>query len=92
MGSAIMMPTSEAGTAKLDDHHAVEGADEQHQRHADGDLKERKAQQAGERQILGGDIGKGQEARPDAADGSEREFAVADHARVTRFRLSNGRA
>ena len=44
---------------KLDDHHAIECAHQQHQSHADRHLKQGQAQQAAERQIGRGDIREG---------------------------------
>ena len=57
------------GHPELDDHHAIERSVHQHQSHADGDLKQRQAQQSADWQFDGGRIGKGQEFRtqPDPA-------------------------
>ncbi len=49
--------------AQLDDHHAVEGAGEEHRGHADGHLEEREAQQPGQRQLGRGGVGEGQVLR-----------------------------
>jgi hypothetical protein len=50
---------------QLDDHHAVKRADQQGYRYADGDLEQRQAHQARERQFRGGDIRERQEFRAD---------------------------
>ena len=57
------------GDAEFDDHHAVEGADEQHDRETDGDLKQRQAQQAWQRQFRGRGVGERQEPRADPGPG-----------------------
>ena len=64
--------------AELDDHHAVERADQQHGRHADRDLEQRQPQQArqrqrvarrvGERQELGAELGPEPRDAADAID------------------------
>jgi hypothetical protein len=56
------------GHVELDDHHPVERADQQHQRHADGHLEQRQAQQARERQVFGRHIREGHVVRSDLAD------------------------
>jgi len=59
-GAPACSATSEAGTLQLDDHHAVERADQQTQGHADRELDHRQAQQAVERQVGVVGIGEGQ--------------------------------
>ena len=53
------------GNIEFDDHHAVERADQQHDRHADGYLEQRQPKQPRQRQLLRGGIGERQELRPD---------------------------
>ena len=51
------------GHVQLDDHHAIEGPNQQDQGHADGNLKQGEPQKPPEGEIRGGDIGKGEETR-----------------------------
>ena len=62
-GSEIITATSQAGTRELDDHHAVQRADQQHGRHADRDLEQRQPQQPAERQFRRRRVGERQHAR-----------------------------
>jgi hypothetical protein len=79
------------GHLQLDDHHAVERAHQQHQRHADRDLEQRQAQQARQRQILGRHIREGHVARSDLADLAKREVTGAEHGRGEALLLSSAR-
>ena len=51
------------GHVQLDDHHAIEGPHQQHQGHADRDLKQGEPQETPEGEIRRGDISKGEKTR-----------------------------
>ena len=51
--------------AEFDDHHPVQGADQQNQRHADRNLEQRQTDQPAERQFRRHGVGERQEARID---------------------------
>jgi hypothetical protein len=69
------------GHVQFDDHHPVERAHEQDQRHPDGDLEQRQAQKAGQRQIIRRDIREGHVAGADPSDLAKREVTGAEHGR-----------
>jgi hypothetical protein len=52
--------------AELDDHHPVERTDQQHRRHADGDLEQSQPQKPPHRQLDGRGIREGQDRRAEA--------------------------
>ena len=76
--------------AELDDHHAVERAGEQHDGHADRDLEEREAEQAGQRQVVAGGVGERQEARTQDDPGLGQLIVQLADCRLARRRLAHG--
>jgi hypothetical protein len=68
------------GHAELDDHHPVERADQQHDRHADADLEQRQPQQAAERQFRRRGIGERQESGADLRPEFRRDAGALAHA------------
>ena len=69
--------------AQFDDHDAVERADQQHQRHANRNLKQRQPQKSRQRQIRRRGIGKGQESGAKTDPGSHHALTDAVHGTIT---------
>jgi hypothetical protein len=68
---------------KLDDHHAVERADQKDQRYSDRKLDERKPEQARQRQIVTGRIGKRQQPLASAHPERHQLFVELIHYRAS---------
>ena len=76
--------------AHLDDHHAVERADEQHHRHAHGHLEQRQAEQPTKRQFVRRRIGERQKARADLGPlAGQRRIQFENSARGVHFFTSS---
>ncbi len=67
------------GNPQLDDHHPVQSTDQQHQGHTDGYLKQRKPQQAAQRQIRCRYIGKRKKTRPEIHPGRCQSLTKTCH-------------